>query len=179
MRHLGSLFVLISAAASAAACTCAEDTRPWAEVLRDADAVYVGRAVQTRLVAGDPDAEAFELQFDGTEVTVEVERWWKGGRSREARFLTGMGMGDCGVFVQLGAPYVVEAYETEDGRYYTDSCMRTKLAIGPEGAAVPAGLPDGYAPRRVGLLLFAVCAALALAAAVATALFRRREPGAV
>lgn len=154
--------LLCVAAPEALACSCSEDNRSWNEVISEADALYLGRAVSARLVEGNPDAELIELQHDMVEATLEVERWWKGGASHEARFLTGNGGGDCGVFVQLGAWYIVEAYEGPGGRHYTSVCMRTDLAIVPEGVEVPEGLSGGYVPRRTGLLLLVLCAGLVM-----------------
>ena len=111
-----------------ARCNC-EATSPINEALAEADAVFAGPIVATRVL---PDS--YRMTDDSTgavdelEVTVEVTRWWKGAGTPQAVVRTIYECCLCGYPFEKDQSYLIYAWEDREtpGRYRTRLCLRTK-----------------------------------------------------
>jgi hypothetical protein len=93
------------------ACSCSEPRSPAIEFAQ-AGAVFRGEVTRIRETAR------------GYRVDFAVRRSWKGILTENAQVSTGSSDADCGYDFQVGAEYVVYAYDWGDG-WNTHSCSRT------------------------------------------------------
>ncbi len=107
--------------------SCGE-TAPPLQALAQADAVFAGRVEKVRAVRVPLMRDVFAMGF---EVTLAVERKWKGVKSKTLTVVTGSGGGDCGYEFKLHRRYLVYAY-AQEGALGASICTRTKLASAAE-----------------------------------------------
>jgi len=107
---------------TSSACDCVSSTRDAYEGLQRADAVFIGRVVNSRMIeVSDSVDHPLELQ-----VNIKVEKVLKGIKSKEVILRTGPGLGgDCGFKFQKGKEYLVFAYGMPN-KLETSGCSRTK-----------------------------------------------------
>ena len=155
------------AAGSASACSCREDDRPWSQVVAEADEFYIGTVSSV-----DVSSDDYESPHYGRLVTIEVERWWKGGGSERTQFLTGFGGGDCGVPAELGDTWLIEATKTDGGQLVSGMCHRTlnpEWTLDDPVASLHAALGNGVVPRSGSRWVLYLVLAFVATAGVATA----------
>jgi hypothetical protein len=141
--------------------------------LTDADAVFFGRAVASEYILDREEAGLTRFGLEMVEATIQVERWWKGGHQQTATFMTPLHGSACGVYIQLGAWYIVEATQNSNGRLVTSYCSRTDFIYSwNEGKEWPEDLPGGYEPRSSGTWSLVLGAFILLATLIIVVLRR-------
>jgi len=117
--------VLVCLAAAAANITEACQPGPpetLRKALASADAVFTGTV--TGIVRKDIQRlDGFVAP--GVEVEVKTTKAWKGDIVGTVRVGTGTGGGDCGYPFEKGQGYLIYAYRTQDGHWYTDVARNT------------------------------------------------------
>jgi hypothetical protein len=143
-RFLAALLcalVVTALSTPAHGCSCAEPPPP-KEALQLANAVFVGRVIETRAATIDFGGE----DVRGVVVTVAVDRLWKGPHKRTIKIVTGRGHGDCGFNFRTGQDYLVYAYDYWNGADHelrTDICTRThELRDREEAEIIQLGEPE-------------------------------------
>lgn len=122
-------------AAPASACSCAMP-KPPEEALRDATAVFSGRAVRIERPVFSPSS------LDPVSVAIGVDRWWKGPGTARVTVKTAREGASCGYGFIEGREYLVYAYG--DGNDLgVSACSRTKplVSAGEDIAALGRGTP--------------------------------------
>lgn len=108
-------------------CACAPEapdtTNAIHVAIEGADAILLGRVIDVERVYLPGDAD--EGFADWREVTLAVERRWKGTADRTVRVRTPWHASLCGFPFEDGREYLVYALVDEDGRLRTDACTRT------------------------------------------------------
>jgi len=103
-------FIILSAAEVSTACVC--DVRSVEKRTKESQRVFVGTVIER-----DRDSES-----DSWRVKLQIERYWKGDKTRELTIYTGPD--DCSVWFEPGKKYLVFAYvDKENGRLETNACM--------------------------------------------------------
>jgi hypothetical protein len=96
-------------------------------VLRDADAIFVGRVI---LVAQGKrvrrELRAWQHQFGSTVALLAVERSWQGPRWPVATVIGGTGLGDCTLAFTPGSTYLVYGFNRGVGPLETDICAGSR-----------------------------------------------------
>jgi hypothetical protein len=125
---------------NAFACTCGESTV--AEDRERASAVFVGRVTSKR--------KSNAVERDGVEITLKVERVWKGMISEKVIVYTGATddlypfVNLCATFFRLGQRYIVFAYGKD--KFATDVCAGS--GDFPYANKVIRELGKGRRPRK-------------------------------
>lgn len=118
---LGLLFLFFAKVSPAYACSCRRPFGPEPlkilKAFRDADAVFVGRVIDTKL----------ESDKDKYEFTVDISNPYKysGGLTRIKIFTNDPNGTTCGYPARKSREYLVYAGETQDGDWTTNICTRT------------------------------------------------------
>ena len=109
-------------------CVCAPEAPDTAGAIsvaiEDADAILLGRVVGMERVYLPGDAD--QGFADWREVTLSIERRWKGTGDRLVRVRTPWHAALCGFPFEDGRDYLVYAGVGDDGRLRTDACTRTR-----------------------------------------------------
>ncbi|HEX2079742.1 MAG TPA: hypothetical protein VHG08_18650 [Longimicrobium sp.] len=124
-------------------CMCAvrEDV---ATELAEAHAVFTGRVVAVGdTVVGDGHFPGPRVR----QVTLRVDRAWKGVDSSTVVVVTGMSDGSCGFRFRRGASYLVFAHAADDGSLVTGLCDRTSRLWRAAGTLRALGEPARRWPR--------------------------------
>jgi len=131
---------MIAAPGKAHACSCAAPPSVEEELSRKT-AVFSGTV--TKVVK--PDKEIIDSSRDLVEVTIDVEKVWKGELNKQTTVYTAIGSESCGfVDFRQGEKFIVSAYGTAD-RLETGMCELTK-PVEQAGAALEQ-LGEGYEPE--------------------------------
>lgn len=118
------------------ACSCAPPPEP-AAALAQSSSVFLGKV--TAIDEGPKDS--FSLV-----VTIDVERWWKGGDTAQVKVTTIKSGAACGYGFQKDARYMV--YTHGKGPMHSVSlCSRTALAKNAEAAGDFKALGEGTKPK--------------------------------
>lgn len=125
--------VLLAAMASvpctASRCVCmeqvADDPSGVVGAYDEAGAVVLGRVIGTERIRLPGDAD--DVFGDWREVTLDVERRWKGEADTRLRIRTPWHAALCGFPFENREVYLVYARIGDDGRLVTDACMRTRV----------------------------------------------------
>lgn len=171
-----ALAVVVLVPGTASACSCMEPPAP-TEALEDADAVFLGEVVETRIVGGDLDGELF--------ARIAVEEVWKGEVANLVDVRTQPDSAMCGYHFTAGDRDLIYAHQGDDGSYSTHLCTRSApadmadedLAAFGEGQEPVAGeqlADDG--PSWLVLSLAGLAVLVAVGLAVAGIAWRRRHP---
>lgn len=134
------LLILVFSTQRAEACSCADDTRPVIDRLRDAkkkaDAVFYARVVSVEHARSlEPHAKPI--------ATLEVIETFKGAPGAVVTTSTGNG-GDCSYPFRQRGEYVVYAYRSREGGLSTGWCTRTRPVLDTNDAELQwlrTGLP--------------------------------------
>ena len=135
----GALALMLSALVPLAseACRCAPPPDP-AKALAQSAAVFVGK-----VVAIDDGPEANRNKT----VTLEVEKWWKGGEAARVKVVTNSESAACGFGFQLDTRYLVYAAAGNGAAALNvNSCSRTRSAQTAEGTGDFKDLGEGKPP---------------------------------
>lgn len=171
-----ALAAVILVPGPASACSCVEPPPP-AEALEDADAVFLGEVVETRVVGGE---------FDGELIArITVEEIWKGEVTELVDVRTQPDSAMCGYHFTAGGRDLIYAQSGDADDYTTGLCTRTApadsaredLAAFGEGREPAAGeqlAEDG--PPWIVLSLAGLAVVVAVGLAVAGLAWRRRHP---
>lgn len=171
-----ALAAVILVPGTASACSC-EEPPPPTEALEDADAVFLGEVVETRVV-GD--------EFDGELIArIAVEEIWKGEVTELVDVRTQPESAMCGYHFTAGGRDLIYAQSGDADDYPTGLCTRTApadtaqedLAAFGEGREPAAGerlAEDG--PPWLFLSLAGLAVVVAVGLAVAGLAWRRRHP---
>ena len=115
------LIVLAFTTRAILACSCA-GLRDVASQVKQTGAVFAATIISKHLVVR---SESWGPEF-GVDATARVGRVWKGDPPATVRIRTGLGGGDCGVHLDLGATYVIFGHAYTDGSAYgTGACTLT------------------------------------------------------
>jgi hypothetical protein len=109
---------LVLGGGRALACSCAPSPAP-TEALAGAHAVFLGKVLR---VQGQTDP----LAQGGVRATFQVERRWKGVKTRRVNVHTWSNSAMCGYGFQKGETYLVYAHKAQDGKLQTSICSRTR-----------------------------------------------------
>ncbi len=119
------------------ACRCAPPPEP-AKALAQSAAVFVGKVVA---IEDGPEANRNKT------VTLEVEKWWKGGETARVKVVTNSDSAACGFGFQLDSRYLVYATAGNGAAaLHVNSCSRTRAAQTAEGTGDFKDLGEGKPP---------------------------------
>jgi|GEM_PF-1368678 len=163
---------LVTFPSPAHACDCPEPPPP-EEAIADADAVFAGEVVETRLVGGEHDGDLF--------ARIAVEDVWKGEVTETVEVRTAPHTATCGYHFSEGGRELVYAGVDDEGGFTTSLCSRTTpldsaeedLAALGEGDAPLAG-ERGVADATTWPWIIAGAAAVVALAVIGAAVIRRR-----
>ena len=129
---------------NATACSCkrqpANDETAVAESFGHAAIVFLGRVESMRKLPSDPvSADDYE------ETEFYVLRSWKGEKVSRVYTRINLVCCVCGRSFEVGATYLVYAYERDDGYYRTSRCSRTAKA---DSAADDMAMLPGLSATR-------------------------------
>jgi hypothetical protein len=119
VKRFGLFLILVSAIADPAlACRCAQ--KRLEEYFAAADVVFLGRAMSTWMVEGEPGHRAVRFEVQGSP--------YKGGASAFEHFATPLGSASCGANVETGRILLVFAAPREPGERvaWFDTCNGTR-----------------------------------------------------
>ncbi|HUI41004.1 MAG TPA: hypothetical protein VL523_03440 [Terriglobia bacterium] len=95
-----------------------------------ADVVFEGEVEHQDVVQGNlipPGVASITFQGVHRVVSVRILQMYRGPEGAALTVLTGIGGGDCGVDLELGASYLVFANRLADGNIFTSICTGTDL----------------------------------------------------
>jgi hypothetical protein len=121
------------------ACSCAPPPPP-DQALKNAVAVFLGKVV---------DIEVDQANYKKT-VTLDVERWWKGGDAGRIQVITSLDGASCGYGFQKDGRYLVYAHGRGNNEklWGVSLCSRTANALQPQVAQDMKVLGEGAAPKK-------------------------------
>lgn len=173
---LAATMVLVVDVGPALACSCAPPPPP-SEALDEADAVFAGAVVDTRLEGREVDGERV--------ASIEVVKVYAGDVTEVVEVSTEATGAMCGYGFEVGTDELIYASQEDDGTYRTHLCSRTTSL--ERAAEDLEALGEGTAPREGeqireagslwrssdGLLL-AMATGIVLAMMLGVVLLRRR-----
>lgn len=133
---LGSLWM--ASPCGPAACSCIPP-RDVPTSIREVDAVFSGTVTRVRGVT----VRGYQMR----QVTLRLDRAWKGVESRTVVVLTGSGDGDCGFDFRRRRAYLVFAHRAETGSLHAGLCGRTGALARASETVRALGEPTRRWPR--------------------------------
>ena len=131
-----SLFAAGLWSSSSDACSCIPPPEP-AKALAQSAAVFLAKVI-----------EIDDAGNVNKTVTLEVEKWWKGGEAARVKVVTPSNGAACGFSFQVGERYLVYAHgaRKNDDLLQVSLCSRTRAAKTAEGTGDFKDLGEGKTP---------------------------------
>lgn len=141
--------LLLSAAKSVAACSCAGEGLP-CQSFGAARAVFVGKVTGAKEQRESRMEDGTKITYDVGEIHFKVEESFLGVKGQTATIFSGTGGGDCGYWFVRGERYLIYAYGDSVDKLYTNICTRTRpLADAEEDLAFLRSLPRKGTGARI------------------------------
>ena len=119
------------------ACSCLPPPEP-KKALEKATAVFLAKVV-----------EIDDVGNESKTVTLDVEKWWKGGDATRVKVTTASNGAACGFGFQVGGSYLVySGPAAKGGLLQVSLCSRTRAAKTAEGTGDFKDLGEGTAPKN-------------------------------
>lgn len=123
------IIILLASSLDVLACSCVWLERPCERM--DADAIFVGRVVETTPIKQTQEVTRREIAFTtGYKMRFQVEEALRGVESPEVIVSTGSGGGDCGTPLEPGSRFLIFAHKLEAGGLYTGLCSGNRVLEG-------------------------------------------------